>query len=265
MVSSASSAPSPDAPDPDSLAPLLDATARAEHDHFWFRGFRRFVRPLLHQALADCERPQILDCGCGTGANLEMLAALGDAYGFDREWTGVTRAVEAGRHACQGTVAALPFPDARFDLLTSFDVLYCLETPVEQAAVSEMFRVVRPGGHVVINVAAMPILTGNHSVLGHELRRYTAPSMRRLLSGAGFSVERLTYTNASMLPILLPLRLAQRAKGLAKEEDATGEITVPPRPVNYLLAQVLALEAALVRWVDMPCGSSLLALARRPG
>ena len=75
---------------------LLDATARAETRHFWFRGLRRFVRPLLAEALSGHSRPDILDCGCGTGANLEVLAGSGTALGIDREWAAVRRARDAG-------------------------------------------------------------------------------------------------------------------------------------------------------------------------
>jgi SAM-dependent methyltransferase len=245
---------------------LLDATARAEQQHFWFRGLRRLVRPLIARAVAGEADPQILDCGCGTGANLAVLGEHGEARGIDREWSGVRRARAAGRRVCQANVTHLPSPDARFHLVTSFDVLYCLPAADEQAAVSEMFRVLRPGGCVIINAAAMPILTGNHSVLAHEVRRYRAPDLRSLLEGAGLCVERITYTNMAMLPILVPLRLLQRRLGQAREdeEDATREMQVPTWPVNTLLDRVLALEAVLVRRVDLPCGSSLLTVARKP-
>jgi hypothetical protein len=65
---------------------LLEATARAERDHFWFRGFRRFVEPLVARAAAPRpgpgragRDPDILDCGCGTGHNLVMLRRYGRA------------------------------------------------------------------------------------------------------------------------------------------------------------------------------------------
>src|SRR3954471_20535648 len=65
---------------------LLEATARAERDHFWFRGFRRFVEPLL--ADASRGRPlEILDCGCGTGHNLGMLRRYGRPYVIDLTWS----------------------------------------------------------------------------------------------------------------------------------------------------------------------------------
>jgi hypothetical protein len=61
-----------------------------------------------------------------------------------------------------------------------------------------MFRLLKPGGFAIINVAAMPALTGDHSVLSREQRRYTRESLRTLLELGGFTIERLTYTNATL-------------------------------------------------------------------
>ena len=98
----------------------------------------------------------------------------------------------------RATVAAAPFASQAFDVVTSFDVLYSLETDVERAAVAEMHRLTRPGGSIIVNVAAMEALRGDHSVLSQEVRRYSRSSLHDLLSRAGFSVVRLTYTNASL-------------------------------------------------------------------
>ena len=164
----------------------------------------------------------------------------------------------------QASVAAVPFPSAAFDIVTSFDVLYCLPDAIEREAVREMWRVLKPGGSAIINVAAMEILRGNHSVLSAELRRYSRASLRALLERAGFRVERMTYTNAALFPVMLAVRGVQRLMGLAPESEAEGEITVPPRPVNATLSALLAVEAGVVRAVPMPFGSSLLCLARKP-
>ena len=157
----------------------------------------------------------------------------------------------------------MPFAADTFDIVTSFDVLYCLETAVEEAAVSEMWRVLKPGGSLVVNVAGMDILKGNHSVLSAELRRYSRSSLRTLLERAGFVIEHLTHTNAALFPITLAVRLAQRLLGLAAEEDALGEISVPPAPVNAILSAALSGEARVQRVMALPFGSSLLCLARK--
>jgi SAM-dependent methyltransferase len=244
---------------------LLEATYLAETRHFWFLGFRRFVRPLLAAATAGRQSPQILDCGCGTGANLLMLGDFGRPFGFDLNRRGLEFARMAGhRRVARASIDAIPTPEACIDVVTSFDVLSTLPESVEIAAMSEMHRVLRPGGALVLNVAAMEILTGNHSVLAKEVRRYDRRRLRFIVERAGFVIERLTYTNASLFPLMIAVRTFQRLAGLAAPEEAGREIATPPAPVNGVLAAFLAIEAHAVRWMDMPFGSSLLCLARKP-
>jgi SAM-dependent methyltransferase len=244
---------------------LLRATARAEARHFWFRGLRAFVIPLIHQALDGRMSARILDCGCGTGANVEMLSRFGRAFGFDVSSTGLRLGHDAGRtRLARATVTAAPFPANAFDLVTSFDVLYALGPADERAAVAEMFRLSRPGGYALINVAAMNLLHGDHSVLSREVRRYSRSDLQRLLVGAGFSIVRLTYTNFTLFPPLALVRLIQRWRGLAREEHAQREISVPWAPLNALLTGVLLLESAWIRRFNSPFGSSLVCLARKP-
>ena len=124
-----------------------------------------------------------------------------------------------------------------------------------------MFRVLRPGGTLIVNVAAMEALRGNHSVLSAELRRYSKADLTGRLGAAGFAVTRSTYTNFSILPMVAAVRLKQRLGGHVESQE---EISVPPAPVNALLSGLLAVEAAALRVVNMPVGSSLIAVAERP-
>ncbi|MCA1559238.1 MAG: class I SAM-dependent methyltransferase [Acidobacteria bacterium] len=241
---------------------LLEVTARAERVHFWFRGLRWFAEPLIAEASKKSPNPVILDCGCGTGHNLSMLRRHGRAIGIDLTWTGLAFAHARGERAvAQASATRLPFPEAAFDVVTSFDVIYSFSDEEADAATREMFRVLRPGGHLVINAAALPVLKGNHSVLAHEVTRHTRTTLTKLLHRTGFELRRMTYTNAAILPAVLAVRLAQRAVGLQPTED---EISVPPAPVNAALSAALAVEALALRWVNMPIGSSLMALAEKP-
>jgi SAM-dependent methyltransferase len=245
---------------------LLRATARAEARHFWFRGFRAFVTPLIAAALRGRPAPRILDSGCGTGRNLELLSRFGRAYGFDLSDLGTRIAREAGRTAvARASVAATPFGSDVFDLVTSFDVLYSLDDPDESAAVREMFRVLKPGGFLLVNVAAMPMLSGDHSVLSRERRRYTRASLRALVERGGFSISRLTYTNATLFIPLALVRGFHRWRGLSGEAEAQREIAVPAAALNEALAALLWLEGLWLRVGNSPFGSSLLCLARKPG
>jgi SAM-dependent methyltransferase len=240
---------------------LLSATAEAEATHFWFRGFRQFVTPLLEQAAAGRRDLHVLDCGCGTGRNLPMLESWGRAVGIDYTFSGLARAHAAGRRrVAQATSAALPFPNASFDLVTSFDMLQVVSDAVEAATFRELARVLRPGGALVANVAAMAILRGDHALLSEESRRYSRRELETKLAAAGFTVERITHTNATLFPLMLAVRTAQRLRGA---RVAASDITLPPTVVNAVLSGILSLEAQVVRRVSLPFGSSILCLARR--
>ena len=244
---------------------LLELTYRAEQSHFWFRGFRQYMRPTLAAAVRGVPRPRVLDCGCGTGSNLEMLRPIGNAFGFDVTSTGVQFAREHGHRVARASIGMIPFQDAAFDLVTAFDVFQCLPADVEHDAIREVARVLKPGGRLVMNVAALDILHGRHSVLSEEVRRYTPSRLRALVEGGGFRIDRLTFTHLSLLPILLPTRVWHRISAADDSVEAGEfEITVPPAPINAALTALVSIEALALRVVNMPIGSSLMLLARKP-
>jgi SAM-dependent methyltransferase len=243
----------------------LEATYEAERRHFWFAGFRKFVGPLLERAAAGRRDVRLLDCGCGTGHNLQtLLAPYGWAAGFDLTWRGLQFASRHGlRRLARASITSIPFRDASFDIVTSFDVLQCLTAEQEARAMAEFRRVLRPGGSLVLNVAALEILRGAHSVAWQEVRRHRRATLRTALVAAGFHVDKLSYTNASLFPMMLGVRVVQRAMGLPAPEEAGAEFGIPTRPVNAALSAVLSLEARLLRVTNLPVGSSLLCLAHR--
>jgi ubiquinone/menaquinone biosynthesis C-methylase UbiE len=242
---------------------LLEATHTAERAHFWYQGFAAFTQPLLDLAASGIANPRLLDCGCGTGANLRQLQRRGRATGIEVTWRGLEFARQHGlRSLAQATAAALPFPNGTFDVVTSFDVLYCLPDDVESAALAEMRRVLKPGGALLVNVAALEMLRGDHSALDGELRRYTTHSLRARLDRTGFEIRRLTYTNATIFPLVAAGRAWQRLRGV-RRESTIGDFHVPPAPINAALAALLRLEATALRWIDMPFGTSVLCLARK--
>ena len=193
-----------------------------------------------------------------------MLGDYGRAIGFDLTITGVRFARSHGHRVAQASIGAIPFRSATFDLVTSFDVFQCLPDDVETAAIAEMARVLKPGGWLLLHVAALEILHGKHSVLSEEVRRYTPARLRSIVERGGFRIERLTFDHLTLLPMMLPIRVWHRLTASGGEvAPGEGEISVPPAPVNAALTALVSLEAIALRAVNMPIGSSLLCLARR--
>ena len=243
---------------------LLELTRRAERAHFWFRGFRWFVRPHLQRAVAGRTGLTLLDAGCGTGANLALLAPHGRAVGFDLTWSGLAAARAYG-HApvAQASLLQIPFLDASFDLVTAFDVLQCVAGD-DAAGMRELARVLKPGGTLVLNVAAFEALRGGHAALSAEARRYTPADLRARVEGAGLRITTLTCTNASLLPITWPTRVWQRWRAGGRAPTSEADIVIPPAPVNAVLTALLWLESWVVRAVSLPVGSSILCVAAKP-
>jgi len=240
---------------------LLDLTYRAEDRHFWFQGFRRFVTPVLADVAGGRRDLRLLDCGCGTGANLGLLAPYGRAVGIDLSAGGLVRAAQAGRSVARADVTQIPLPSEWFDVVTSFDVLQCV--PDDAGAVREMARVARAGARVVVTVAALEVLSGDHGEAWQEVRRYTPARVRTLMEQAGLRVDRVSFLFASLFPLMLGTRLAQRVSRPFRQMRNDSDISVPPRPVNDALAVVLRAEAAVARRLPMPIGSSLLVVASK--
>jgi SAM-dependent methyltransferase len=242
---------------------LLELTGQAEATHFWFRGFRAFVRHALRDVTRGRTNLRILDCGCGTGNNLSWLSSYGRAVGFDLSSGGIEYARRAGRPVVRADLTRIPFPSNAFDLAVSFDVFQCL--PDERGGISEIARVLRPGGTLVLTLAAFEMLGADHAELWQEVRRYTPGSARQLVSGVGLVPERVSFLFASLFPMMLAVRLGQRLARPFRSIDGDADIRVPPAPVNTALSWLLGAEAAVARHVPMPIGSSLLVIARKPG
>ena len=243
---------------------MLAATAAAEDEHYWFRSLRRVAELMIRQAAPRGSRfDGIVDCGAGTGRNLDWLSRFGPAVGVELTPLALDVARARGRRVVRGSVTALPLADASMHLATSLDVLYCLDDRSETQALQEMWRVLVPGGLALFNVAALDILHGSHSTLTAEVRRYTKSRLRERLAGAGFGIERMTFLNLTLFPPALAVRTVERLSGRASEASEA-DLRVPAAPVNFALDAALRAEAVWLGLANLPIGTSIMAVARKP-
>ena len=241
-----------------------DNIARLEGRHWWYVGMRQIAAGMLAQACPPGppggSRParRILDAGCGVGGGLRWLAAFGQVSGIDLNPLAIQYSARVSRRVARASVQALPFADASFDLVTTFEVLYHLAVSDDLAALIEMRRVLRPGGWLLVRLPAHDWLRGAHDRHVHTRHRYEASELRGKIDAAGFELKRLTSVGLWMLFPAVLLRRAQAG------DQAGTDVSMPTAPVNRLLLAGLQLEGLWLRRFNLPAGLSLLALARKP-
>jgi ubiquinone/menaquinone biosynthesis C-methylase UbiE len=165
----------------------------------------------------------------------------------------------------------MPFDDNSFDAVTALDVIEHNED--DMAILTDSYRVLKPGGHIIITVPAFMWLWSHNDDINAHVRRYTAREIKQKLSQTGFKVKRVTYNNFFVFPMaaaLILLRRSSKAKPeLAShhldEEEYQVEMEPASPPVNAVLTVVGQVEAALIRWVNLPIGTSLIAVGQKPG
>jgi SAM-dependent methyltransferase len=165
------------------------------------------------------------------------------------------------------SVTALPFADASFDLLTSFDVLVQLPgESSDEVAIHEMFRVLRPGGVAFVRTAAYEWMRSDHDEALGTQRRYRLGQLVERMERAGFRVRRASYANTLLLPVAMIRRLVLKRFGLVGRGSDVKPL--PPRlaGLNQMLAAALAGEARILRrpGAKLPVGLSALCVAEKP-
>ena len=236
--------------------------ARRETRHWWYAGMRRVALAVLDQALAGQTDLRILDAGCGTGGTTIELQRWGHVTGVDLAWAALLPARARDLTSLtRASVEQLPFANARFDVVTSFEVLYHLGVVSDTLALAELRRVLQRGGWLLLRLPAHNWLRGEHDRLVHTRHRYARSEVVSKLEASGFAVEHISWANTVLFVPAVAKRLLERENGHAGGGEP--DLWQPPEPINLLLESAVAVEAlAIPRRLPLPFGLSVLALAR---
>jgi ubiquinone/menaquinone biosynthesis C-methylase UbiE len=253
--------PIADIPIPDSIP---------EDSHWWFASRTRALKAVMAPLLGKTPDFRLLDVGCGAGNMIHHLSCYGQVKGLDIDERPVKIARQRGYDVDQFDVtASMPFDDNSFDAVTALDVIEHNQDDV--AILTESYRVLKPGGHLIITVPAFMWLWSHNDDINAHVRRYTAREIKQKLSQTGFKVRRVTYNNFFVFPMAAALILLRRSSKAEPElashhlDEAEYQVEMEPAspPVNAALTFVGQVEAALIRWVNLPVGTSLIVVGQK--
>lgn len=233
--------------------------AATESRHWWFRARRKILERII-ESMRLPGSARILEVGSGTGGNLMMLSRHGSVLGLEMDENARRLASEKTRG--QFTIRAgncpdnIPFRGEQFDLICMFDVLEHINEDVETLAA--LRRHLAPGGRMLISVPAYPWLWSTHDTFLHHKRRYTARTLRQVFDKSGLGIDRITYFNTLLLPLVALARLKDR---IVSREKSSGT-GVPTPFVNSLLYAIFSSEGHMLTLFNLPAGVSLLGIVR---
>lgn len=229
-----------------------------EETYWWYIGQRYLLESLLKKHYHDQPNLNLIDIGCGTGINLQLLQKFGTAKGIDISEQAKAFCKQRGLDIELSDILNMPFSNHSFDVVTSLGVFYHRNIPDDTLGMNEIYRILKPGGRLFFFDSAMPCLFGKHDIAFHGIRRYSKTELRKKLENSGFEIEKLTYVNSFMFPLVY---LKRKLEKLSPAPPKSEVKELSPSS-NQILKALYLFELKGASYFNYPFGINILAIAR---
>lgn len=239
-----------------------DKLFELEEDHWWYVSLRERVFNDLNRYIVRGKDNRILDAGCGTGFSLLRLESFGNAFGLDISGEAIGFCRKRGlNRLILGSVSPLPCKENIFNIIISLDVLYHKDVGCDKDVLREFYNALQPGGLLIINVPAFEFIRSEHDLAIHTKRRYTRDILRQKIEDANFTIERITYRNIFLFPLIMMFRIYKNFRfNLNRSESDLKRL---PFWLNSFLISILNVEALFFDKSYAPFGLSVYCIARK--
>jgi SAM-dependent methyltransferase len=233
---------------------------QAYRTHWWYKARNRILEKVV-ASLQFKTTPEILEIGCGTGPNLEMLSKYGSTKGIEFS--------ETSLEISHRTLPKIPvqkgwLPDninvwkQDFDLVCIFDVLEHVED--DETSLQEIKKIIKNDGFLFLSVPAYQWLLGPYDLAGGHYRRYNKKSIENKLIRNGYTLRYSTYINTFLFPLVLAGRLIEKISSV--QSISHQSLQTPNFILNKILYGIFLAESYYIPTLSSPFGSSFLALAQ---
>lgn len=232
---------------------------QVQKKHWWFVTRKKIVLDSINRYLNKEVLINILDIGCGSGVMLTALEKLGHTFGLDMS----DEAISFSKEIFNGKVEKgflpnqIPYEENFFNLITALDVIEHIDQDVD--SLKAICSLLVPEGKAIITVPAYMFLWSKFDEVNEHKRRYTLTELNEKLVLAGFTVEKISYYNTLLFPLIFIVRMLNNFL----KRDGSSDINMPNVGVNFVLEKIFSIETHLLRFINLPFGVSILAVVRK--
>jgi len=235
-----------------------DIEGQVESFHWWFTVRRKLLEYLL-TSINISSKELAIDIGCSVGSNLNVLISkVIHTIGLDHSLytlTLVKRRLELP--LINGDLNKLPLRSNSIGLIVAMDVLEHVDNDVD--GISEFYRVLKKGGHLILTVPAFKSLWGIQDVVTGHKRRYSKEEILTKLVQGGFEIMRFSYFNFFLFfPILIARRMIHL---LGLKIESENQVNFPL--INFFLKSIFSLELYVLKYFPFPFGVSIFCIAKK--
>jgi SAM-dependent methyltransferase len=155
-----------------------------------------------------------------------------------------------------------PLPDESVDVLVMLNVLEHIENDV--GALQKAFKLMKRGGHLIIEVPAGPSLYDAYDAELHHFRRYAASELQNRLTIVGFKVCRISHLGFILFPAFAAVKLLNKCISLRKN-NAVVRDQAASTSGNGLVSWAMKYESKHLSAYRLPFGIRALAVAIKNG
>lgn len=227
-----------------------------EEKHWWHLSKRKELIEFVNRL--DLKNSNILEIGCGTGKNLEVLSKYGKTWGLDNSSEAIKYCKRRGlNNLVLGEAEDMPFAKGKFNLIILLDVL---EHTYDDKTIGEISRILAPKGYLIVTVPAFSWLWSQWDVVLKHKRRYEKNELISKLNIGGFEIKKISYV---YIFLMLPVLIVRLIKSRIFKKEYPSDFKLGGSLSNWLFIQLCNIERIIRSKIELPFGTSIICLAQK--
>jgi len=233
--------------------------------HFWYKARKNLIYNLLNSILKDYKQDRlILNLGCGTGTELEILEKFGQVYMLDNNQNAIEIVKKQGYKIILADVEKYNFQNNNYDAICCFDLLEHLQN--DQKVINNIFQALKKDGYFFFTIPAFQYIFSSHDIAMEHYHRYSKKDILKKLEIAGFKILKINYWNFILFPFIATIRIIKKCFfiKLFKTSQCQSDMGKINKYLNKLLFLILNLENKFIfHNLSIPFGLTIYDIAKK--